>query len=78
MRQHRASDVECPGQKQRSPCLSRGALTLLIMTVDQVSGLSISQLESSDTPCEGQAHCSIDKAVVLVVLHALPAQSAAL
>ena len=51
---------------------------MLIMAVDQVSGLSMSQLQSSDAPCEGQAHCSIDKAVVLVVLHALPAQSAAL
>ena len=66
---------------------------MLIMAVDQVSGLplwprlaanqswrpaSMSQLESSDTPSEGQAHCSIDKPVVLVVLHVLPAQSAAL
>ena len=66
---------------------------MLIMAVDQVSGLplwprfaanqrwrpaSMSQLQSSDTPREGQAHCSIDKAVVLVVLHVLPAQFAAL
>ena len=61
MRQHRASDVECPGQKQRSLCLSRGALAMLIMAVDQVSGLSMSQLQSSDAPCEGQAHCSIGR-----------------